>query len=82
MPTRKRAIVSNPLDSAALLRDLHRRDECEYLFERIADVRNRLPGVAPGDTEATAKKEGYLAAVGMVMDIIDGRIQQLQDKWD
>jgi len=74
--------MSNPLDSAALLRDLHRRDECEYLYELVAHERNQVAAGSDPTPQAEAKRTNYLAALDLVSNLIDGRIQQLQDKWD
>jgi len=71
--------VDNPFDALDVARDLVRRDECEWLFDKI-----RAEHKEYADThkdEMLTSDSGYARGLEFVMDLLDERIGFLRDRW-
>jgi len=69
--------MNNPFDDLEIARDLVRRDECDYLFDRVRKESKEMDGL-PARTDY---RDGYAAGLDFVMDVLDGRIGYLHDRW-
>ena len=71
--------MDNPFDALDVARDLVRRDECEWLFDKI-----RAEHKEYADThkdEMLTSDSGYARGLEFVMDLLDERIGFLRDRW-
>ena len=69
--------MSNPFDQLELARDLVRRDECQWLFDKVRQESKEMDGL-PARTDY---RDGYAAGLDFAMDLLDGRIGHLRDRW-
>jgi hypothetical protein len=68
-------ISSNPFDAMEIARDMVKRDECTYLFNEIL-AEDKQVGV-----EVDEYYKGYKEGLRFAMDLLDGRIGHLRDRW-
>lgn len=69
--------MPNPMDQLEVVRDLIRKEECEFLFN---SVRVEEKTIDP-DTLSGGYRDGYYAGLNFVLDLLDVRIGHLRDKW-
>jgi hypothetical protein len=71
--------VSNPFDVLDVARDLVRRDECEFIFDKIRDEHKEY--AETHKDEMLTSDSGYARGLEFAMDLLDGRIGFLRDRW-
>ena len=75
-------LEKNPMDQLEVARDLIRKDECEFIFNKlnaISKAWEQLPDEEFGDHPEA--KINRLRGLETIMDLLDERIGHLHDRW-
>lgn len=71
--------MNNLFDALDVARDLVSRDECEFLFDKIRAEHKEY--AETHKDEMLTSDSGYARGLEFAMDLLDGRIGELRDRW-